>query len=91
MDVTIIEEGKNKIEFEVGGVSHGFCNILKDELNKDSHIKIASYRVKHPLVSKPRFVVETDGADAKKTIISAAQKVKKEFEKFEDESKKELK
>ena len=91
MQIKIIDEKKNRIEFEVDGVTHGFCNVLKEWLNKNENIKIASYRVKHPLISKPEFIVETDGADPRKTVISSAQKLKKELEKFEEEAKKELK
>jgi DNA-directed RNA polymerase subunit L len=86
MEIKIVEEEKNKLVFEIIGVSHGFCNMLKEELQKDSHVKYATYKVEHPLVNIPKFMVETDGADPKKTILSAVSKLKT----FADKTKKEL-
>ena len=75
--MTVIEEKKNKIIFELGDQTHTFCNILKKELLNDDHVKVASYSVQHPLVGKPRFILETDGADPKKVLQSAANRMTK--------------
>lgn len=90
MDINILEKKKTKLVFEIDGVSHGFCNLLKTELWNDSHIKVATYAIRHPLVGKPRFVVETDGAEPKKALINASDRVQKMIEKFEKEFKKEV-
>ena len=86
MEIKIIEDEKNKLVFEVNGVSHGFCNMLKEELLKDNHVKIATYRVEHPIVNIPKILVETDGADPKKAVLSAVAKLKT----FTDKTKKEF-
>ena len=86
MELNIIESEKNKMVFEIKGVSHGFCNMLKDKLLEDDHIKIATYKVEHPLVNTPKFLVETDGADPKKIILNAVGKLKT----FTDKAKKDL-
>ena len=86
MELKIVEDEKNKLVFEINGVSHGFCNILKEKLLEDSHVKIATYRIVHPLVNIPRFLVETDGADPRKTILGAVAKLKT----FAEKTKKEL-
>jgi len=90
MEIKIIEEKKGKIMFEIDK-SHTFCNALKAELWNDSHVKSAGYSVKHPLISKPVIILETDGADTKKTLIAAAQRLKKTCEKFEEGFNKEVK
>ncbi len=82
MNINVIEERKNKIIFEIDA-SHTFCNALKTELVNDSHVKNVGYNIKHPLVGKPSFVVETDGADLRKTLAAAAQRLKKLGEKAE--------
>ena len=82
MDIKVIEDKKNKLVFEIDA-SHTFCNALKVELANDGHVKNVGYNIKHPLVSKPAFIVETDGADPRKTIAAAAQRVKKLCEKAE--------
>jgi DNA-directed RNA polymerase subunit L len=86
MEIKIIEDEKNRLVFEIKGVSHGFCNMLKEQLLQDSHVKIATYRVEHPIVNIPKFLVETDGADPKKTVLGAVTKLKT----FTEKTKKEL-
>jgi len=76
MEIKSIEDKKNKFVFEIQGVSHGFCNMLKEKLLEDNHVKTATYRVEHPLVNIPKFLVETDSADPKKTVLSAVAKLK---------------
>ena len=77
MEIEKIKEEKNKLVFEVKGVSHGFCNMLKEKLLEDNHVKIATYKVEHPLVNVPRFLVETDGNESpKNAILNAVKKLK---------------
>ena len=49
MDIKIISEKANKIEFEIEE-NVGFLNALKKELLNDDNVKVATYFVKHPLV-----------------------------------------
>ncbi len=91
MEMNVIEEKKGKMVFELSGATHTACNILKKEMWKDKHIKNVGYTIKHPLVGQPEFLVETDGEDPRKVITSACQKLKKEFDKFGNDFKKEVK
>ena len=86
MEVTFIEDKKNSITFTVTGVSHGFCNLLKEELAKDSNVKMATYRIDHPLVGIPRFKVE--GTNPKSSLKKAIRNLSKEIESFKTQSKK---
>lgn len=90
MNIKVLEEKKNKIVFELDGVSHGFCNLLKTELWNDDQVKVATYAIRHPLVDKPSFVVETDGIEPKKALVNASSRVQKMLEKFEKEFSKEV-
>lgn len=74
MEMKIKENKKNKLVFELKGATHGFSNLLKEQLWKDSHIKVAAYRVDHPLVGIPTFIVETDGKESPKSALSSAIK-----------------
>ena len=91
MEIKIIEEKKNKIVFDLEDSTHTFCNILKEELRKDDNVKIATYAIEHPLVGKPRFILETNGADTKKVLTDAAKRLGKLSEKFISDFKKEVK
>jgi len=72
MEINIKEEKKNKMVFELNGVTHGFCNVLKKELWNDDHVKLAAYKVDHPLTGVPTFTVETDGSVSPKAILTKA-------------------
>ncbi|MBS3097981.1 DNA-directed RNA polymerase subunit L [Candidatus Woesearchaeota archaeon] len=91
MEIKVIEDKKNRIIIEFGDRDHTFCNVLKNELVNDSHVKIAGYNVKHPLVGKPQIIVETDGADPRRALTDAAERLKKLVERFEKEFVKEVK
>ncbi|MEA3429667.1 MAG: DNA-directed RNA polymerase subunit L [Nanoarchaeota archaeon] len=83
MELSIVEEGKNRIIVEIEGEDHTFCNILRKELWNDKHVKAAAYKVEHPEVAEPKIIVETDGKeDPKKALIEAAKRVKKDLDKF---------
>jgi len=83
MELNYIEDKKNTITFEITEVSHGFCNLLKEELTKDKNVKLAAYRIDHPQVGVPRFKVEGD--DPKKSLKAAIKNLKKEIASFEKE------
>lgn len=88
MEINILEEKKNRLIFEVKGEGHTLCRALQKELWNDSHVKAAGYDIAHPLVGNPKFVLETDGADPKKTISAAIKRLEKIAEKFKDAAKK---
>ena len=86
MEINFIEDKKNVVVFEIKDVSHGFCNLLKEELVKDKNVKLATYRIDHPLVGIPRMKVEA--SDAKAAVKKAIKSLKKETISFQKEAKK---
>lgn len=85
MQFKILEESKNKLVFELEGETHTFCNVLKKELQDQKGVKTVSYRIDHPLVGVPRFLIETDGTDPKKIIKSALNSIAKKADEFKKE------
>jgi len=85
MEIEIIEDKKNRLVFDIKGKSYDFCNMLKQELHNDKNVKIASYKVDHPLINIPRMLVETDGTSPKDALLSASQRIKKTADKFKKE------
>lgn len=90
MEFTILEDKKNKIIFEVNGIQQGILNALKTELYNDKHVKIATYSIRHPLVGKPKMILETDGADPREALKKAAERLKKVNDNFKKEFVKEM-
>lgn len=90
MEFTILEDKKNKIVFEVNGMQQGILNALKTELQNDKHVKITTYSIRHPLVGKPKMILETDGADPRETLKKATERLKKVNDNFKKEFVKEV-
>ena len=91
MEIKILDDKKNKVILEVKGADHTLCNAIKAELWSDKHVKIATYSIRHPQISVPQIIVETDGEESpRNALINAVQKLHKTNEKFKKEFLKEI-
>ncbi len=52
MQIKVIKEANEELEFELAGEDHTFCNILTDRLTVNKDVVFA-YRIEHPLISSP--------------------------------------
>jgi DNA-directed RNA polymerase subunit L len=87
MELNVLEESKTKLVFELKGETHTFCNLLKEELRKVSDVKTSAYKIDHPLVGVPKFMIETKSKsprDAIKEALKNIKKLAKDFKKFAD-------
>jgi DNA-directed RNA polymerase subunit L len=92
MEINVLEEKKGKLVFEIVGMGHTYLNLLKTELWNDNHVKTATYSIRHPLISKPKFFLETDGDESPKSALSGAvTRLKKLTDKFRDQIKANIK
>ena len=92
MELNVLEDKKGRIVFEADGMGHTFLNILKAELWNDEHVKVATYNIRHPEISKPKFILETDGDESPKSALNAAvSRLKKLSDKFRNEVKENVK
>lgn len=92
MEINVIKDKKNEAIFELKGTTYTLGNSLKAELWNDDHVKAAGYSIKHPLVSSPEMLINTDGKKTpKQALIDAAQRLKKEADKFSKDFQKEIK
>lgn len=86
MEVKILDDKKNRLTIEVKGVDHTLCNSIKSELWNDKHVKIAAYSIRHPQISVPQMIVETDGEESpKNALINAVERLHKNNAKFKKE------
>ena len=86
MEIKILDDKKNKLIIEVKGADHTLCNALKGELWNDKHVKIATYSIRHPQISVPQMVVETDGEESpRNALINAVERLHKINAKFKKE------
>jgi|SRR3989338_168097 len=91
MEIKILDDKKNKMIIEVKGIDHTLCNAIKTELWNDKHVKIATYSIRHPQISLPQMIIETDGEESPRNAwINAAQRIQKNNAKFKKEFLKEV-
>ncbi|MBU1112125.1 MAG: DNA-directed RNA polymerase subunit L [archaeon] len=88
MEFKVIEESKNKLTFELEGETHTFCNLLKTELRKVKGVELVGYRIDHPLVGVPNFLLETKGIEPRKALKEALKNIKDLTKDFEKQVKK---
>ena len=78
MEIKTIDDKKNKLIIEVKGADHTLCNMLKSELWNDKHVKVTTYSIRHPQISVPQIIVETDGEESpKNALINAVERLHK--------------
>lgn len=91
MEIKILDDKKNKLIIEVKGADHTLCNAIKAELWNDKHVKIATYSIKHPQISMPRIIIETDGElSPRNALINAVDRMQKNNARFKKEFIKEV-
>ena len=92
MEMNIVENRKSKLILEIKGTDHTICNSLKGELYNDEHVKVSTYSIKHPLITTPKVIVETDNEETPKNALSGAiARLKKNNERFKKEFLKDIK
>ncbi|MBW3012578.1 DNA-directed RNA polymerase subunit L [Candidatus Woesearchaeota archaeon] len=90
MEINVVESTKNKLVIELKGEDHTFCNILVKELQKDSNVKAAAYKIEHPLRRVPKVMIETTSGSPKDALLKAAANLVKDAGKLEKEFAKEI-
>ncbi len=89
MELSIIEETSKRLVFELKGAGHTICNIIKEKLWANKHVKVSTYSIAHPLVGTPKMIVETDGEmKPRKAVSEAAEALRKDVGEFKQELKK---
>ena len=87
MEIKILKEEKNKIEFEIIGEDHTLCNVIRNELWNQDNVEISAYNIKHPLISNPIMLVETSKGDPKNAIFNSVNSLKKQIKELKDRLK----
>ncbi len=91
MEIKILDDKKNRLVIEAKGVDHTLCNALKAELWNDKHVKVATYSIRHPQISIPQIIVETDGEESpRNALVNAIDRLHKTNAKFKKEFAKEI-
>lgn len=79
MEVKIIKETNNELEFEVIS-EKTILNPLKQKLLEYKEVTYAEWRVEHPLTSNPTFHVKVKKGDTKKIVLKAVKEIRQEID-----------
>ncbi|MFH1586450.1 MAG: DNA-directed RNA polymerase subunit L [Candidatus Diapherotrites archaeon] len=91
MDIEIVKNEKNLLEFILKGERHTYPNLLKSALLEDSSVEFVSYILDHPMDNDSRFVVRTKKSTPKKALEDATKKIESDINAFDLAMKKALK
>lgn len=84
MKISWITQEKTKLEFELIGEDHTFCNAIRRELWQHNDLNLAAYKIAHPLASEPTIVIATNKQDALKVLNSSIESLKKKSKAIKD-------
>ena len=92
MAVKILKKSDNELKIEIEGEGHSFCNVLQKVLLEDDTIDMASYEIKHPLISNPTVYVRTkEKRKPEDALRDAAKKIRERSKEFKESFEKALK
>jgi DNA-directed RNA polymerase subunit L len=86
MEIEILKEEKDKIQFKLKDETHTLLNLLSKELFNDKNVEFAGYRVEHPLVNEA--IVSVTGKNPRKAIKDAIKRIQKQVDDFQAQVKK---
>ncbi len=74
LDIEVIKNEGSYLEFRIIGEDHTLCNILREVLLRNEKVKVAAYRIDHPLLDRkrPMFIINTDGTVSPKDVLLEA-------------------
>jgi DNA-directed RNA polymerase subunit L len=82
MDLHVISEKKNEMEFELKGEDATFSSLLVNQLLKDKNVEVAQYNISHPLVGEPTFYVKTKSGKPRTVVLKAVHDIKSSLTKL---------
>ena len=88
MEINVLEHTKQRLQFELKGEGHTFCNVLRKELWLGKAPDIAGYAIEHALVSQPIFAVESDKQDPIALLTGAVERLQKKTAELQEKFKK---
>ncbi len=86
--IKVLERNEKELKIEIAGEDHTLLVPLTSKLLEDRQVDIASYSIKHTLVSDPVLYVKMKEGDPLAAVVSAADSLASEFDDFASKYKK---
>ncbi len=91
MEIKVLKNESNEMEFVLKDNRHTFPNLLRDRLLLDKAVTFAAYRLNHPLDSECQMIVKTSGKNVKTCLNDAVKQIDEDLDEFSKQLKKALK
>ncbi|MEK6981407.1 MAG: RpoL/Rpb11 RNA polymerase subunit family protein [Candidatus Micrarchaeota archaeon] len=87
MEIEIISEEKNVLEFKIVGCDEVLARLLAEKLTADKDVEFAAYKLDHPLIKSPCVVVKTKKKKAYDLVLEKLEEMKDEIVEFKKQFK----
>lgn len=81
--VKILEKKEKEVRIEIEGEDHTLLAPLTSKLLENEKVDLATYNIKHTLMSNPVLYVKMKEGDPIEAVKSAAASLASDFEEFE--------
>ena len=89
MDINIIKNSKNEIEFEMLEKNPTLPEVLVHYLNQREEVEFAGYDWAHPFIAFPKVVLKTHSdTKASEVLFETIEKIRKEMSSLKEALKK---
>ena len=84
MEIKVLKEEKNELEFEIVGEDSTLPEIIVHKLNQMPEVDFAAYKIEHPLVGSPRIFLRTKKGSPATAIGKAISALVSEIAEFRE-------
>jgi len=88
MDIEVIKNEKNLIEFKLKGERHTIPNLLRQKLLESKEVEFVAYKLEHPTAEDSMFVLRTKKEKPIKVLKNACTELINDLNEFSNEIKK---
>lgn len=82
MTIKIINQESNSVEVDFGELDHSIPHLLVERLTNGKDVEFVAYKVDHPVISTPCFILKTKKGDALKLLVDTLEEIQKEVAEF---------
>jgi DNA-directed RNA polymerase subunit L len=82
MQLEILKDEKDELRLRFDTRDQGFLNLIKEAVWKQSGVEMAGFKIEHPEIGMPEFVLKTKGKKAKDVWNAALETIADDLDKF---------
>ncbi|MBI4214373.1 DNA-directed RNA polymerase subunit L [archaeon] len=80
MELEILRDEKNELEFRIKKEDHTLANLLYHQLLENKEVEVAQYDIPHPQVGAPTFFIRMKKGSAVSAVERALKEIQEQAE-----------